>query len=164
MPTRIVGKNADMGITAATTLLDAPFTFSQLTMLGKRMSTFTINMQLNTEESTAYQTEAGAVADWKEFEVIDGNWQVDFEAFFNTATAPDVAALFADPALLFGKRGWTGYPNGRNATMSATNPRYSGRVLIQSAPVSLPRSGLAKIRGNFQGDSTLVRTATGTDT
>lgn len=162
MPERIVGKNADLGITPAVTTSTGPFLKADVTLLGKRTVDATLTIDINTEESTAYQTEAGAVADWKENEIIDGQWSIEGQMWFNTATAPDTAALLTDPALLFGKRGVVFYPNGWANPNSTTKPRYHGRGILTSAPISSPR-GLSGIRFRILGDGPITRVVSGAD-
>lgn len=155
MPTRIIGKNADFGISLAAKTVRQQYLLADVTLFELAATDFSITIDTNIEESTGYEV------DWKEREIIDAEWSVDFTTFYsNAAATPDIDALMFDLTGADGitaKRAVSMYPNGQANPNSASQPMYSGLVIITSRPIAMPRGGLVVVRGRLQGDGELFR-------
>jgi hypothetical protein len=127
---KIKGKDCDFAITTAEVLTAGPFSEATGTMtrVEAQSNEVTLSIDAKTVDSSAY----------------------------GDAT-PNTELVFGKGALDLTKKAFTFYPNGFNATPSATQPEYSGRVLIQSVSTNPDRSGLVSLRVSLQGDGQLHR-------
>ena len=147
---KIIGKNADIAIGTVGT---APYDsndpgFQRFETLGNDI---TLNIDLNTDEDTAYGD------DFKVFEIIDAQWSVDMTLYYSTASN-EIDSLFLAGILAFAKKGFIFWPAGKpGGEASATQPNYSGDVIITSAVPNPPRGGVASVRVRLQGTGTLTR-------
>lgn len=146
---KIVGKNADFGIG---TLGTPPYTPSALGSIETLGNDITLNIDVNTDESTAYGD------DFKTFEIIDAQWSVDMTLYYSTSSN-EIDEKIIDKILAtpFVKYGFAFSPAG-GSSPGATTPIYSGDVIIASAVPNPPRGGVASVRVRLQGTGTLTRT------
>ena len=71
---------------------------------------------------------------------------------------PDTEAIFIEGLLNLTKRAFAFWPaGGSGSESSVTQPKYSGRVIIQSVSVPPNRSGVVPLRVRLQGDGELFR-------
>ena len=111
----------------------------------------TLNIDLNTDEDTAYGD------DFKTFEIIDAQWSVDMTLYYSTGT-DEIDSLIVNGLLGFVKKGFIFWPAGKpGGEASATQPNYSGDIIITSVVPNPPRGGVASVRARFQGTGTLTR-------
>ncbi len=161
MTTRIIGKNADFGISLTAETGRTEYDSGDVVRFELAATDFSLTIDTNIEESTGYQV------DWKEREIIDAEWSCDFTTFYSTnAVTPDIDALMFDLTGSDGitaKRAVVMYPNGFAATNTPLQPRYSGLSILTSRPIAMPRGGLVVVRGRLQGDGELFRITTGSD-
>lgn len=150
---KIKGKEADFSITTGEVTADGPFQEgdSGMTRIEAISSEITLNTDARTVDSSAYGD------DFDQFEVMTYNWKLDATFYFDPGGSPDPDAIFQLGILELKKKAFMFWPNGFNATPSATQPEYSGRVLISSVAVNPDRAGLVSVRVSFQGDGQLHR-------
>ena len=88
MPTRIIGKNADFGISLTAETARIQYLKASVVLFELAATDFSLTVDTNIEESTGYEV------DWKEQEIIDAEWSVDFTTFYsNDGVTPDIDAL-----------------------------------------------------------------------
>lgn len=147
---KIIGKNADIAIgTVGTAPYDSGDTgFQRLETLA---SDITLNIDVNTDEATAYGE------DFKSYEIIDAQWSVDMTLYYSTGSN-EIDSLIVNALLALAKKGFIFWPAGKpGGEASATQPNYSGDVIITSAVPNPPRGGIASVRARLQGTGTLTR-------
>ena len=146
---KIIGKNCDFGIG---TLGSPPYTPSALGSIETLGNDITLNIDLNTDESTGYGV------DFKTFEIIDAQWSVDMTLYYSTDTdeidEKIISKILTTP---FVKYGFAFSPVG-GSTPATDTPIYSGDVIITSAVPNPPRGGVASVRVRLQGTGSLTRT------
>ena len=115
--------------------------------LSDHVQSITLNLNADIQEDTSmgstYKTRLGGLKDWS----VDVTFKQDF-----TAAKVD-ATLFG----ILGKAGtFTGKPT--SAVVGATNPSYSGEVILATYPPFGNAVGeLATVSAQFQGNGTLTR-------
>lgn len=173
---KVFGKNADFAITEEgstanpalpTDKDDALYDYGQASAGGVpatiQIETFSNEVTLNIESRSEDTTPYGS--DFDEFDILTYRWTADINAFYHDA-ASETERILVVGALdgtgtgtgPFKKRfllSPAGKPSGSQA--SATQPKYLGRVAIQSANVNPVRGGVAQIRASLQGDGPLFR-------
>ncbi len=167
----IIGKNADLFISKLATggaipvnkddpLYDS--TDSDMKAIETLSNEITLNIESNTDEDTAYGDS------WEKHEVITGRWSLDVTAYYSTAV-DEIDEIFvnqffeaitAAPGVHTGKQRATFFPNGVAAApeASATQPRYSGAVVLSQSTIDPVRTGIARLRARLMGHGDLFRT------
>jgi hypothetical protein len=153
---KILGKNADFGIGTSDASADTgPFDSSDITRAEGASNEVSLNVETATIDTSAYGD------DFDQFEVFTYNWNVDITVYLQDIGAgpPDTEALFVNGLLALQKRHFVLWPAGKpgGSEGSAAQPRYSGKVIIQSVGVPPNRSGVVPLRIRLQGDGQLFR-------
>jgi len=151
---KILGKNADFAIGTAT-ISNPPFTYADSGMT--RIETISNEVSLSIETT---QVDSSAYGDdFDQFEVLTYKWSVDITAYVQTDATPNTESIFVNGQLALAKYPFILSPAGKPAAAeaSATQPRYSGRVIIASVSVSPARAGIATLSIKLNGDGQLHR-------
>lgn len=150
---KVLGKNADFGIGTTATQNDPPFVSADITRIETISNEIALNVETTSVDSTAYGD------DFLQSEVLTYRWTVDITAYLQTDAAPNTESIFMSNLLGLAKYAFCFWPNGKPtaAEASATQPRYSGRVIVASVSVSPPRANIVTLRARLQGDGQLHR-------
>lgn len=151
---KVKGKNAYFALdTAAWVSGDPPYTYATLTQEIRSMSNeVTLNIETASIDSSAYGD------DFDQIEVLTYKWSVDISAYMQADTTPNTESQFINALLSLAKYKFAISPNGKpGGEASASQPRYSGRVVIASVSVTPARAGLVMLKAKLQGDGKLDR-------
>ncbi len=150
---KIKGKNADFAIGTVGVTTNPPFTYADANMT--RVETLSNEITLNIETTTVDTSAYGD--DFDQFEVMVYRWTVDINAYVDDG-ATNTESIFVNGLLGLVKYPFVFSPNGKPAgEASATQPRYSGRVVISSVAVNPVRASVSNLRIRLQGDGQLHR-------
>jgi hypothetical protein len=153
---KIKGKMADFCIDTAEAQPftgNPPFNYGDGGMV--RIETLSNEVVLNTETTTVDTSAYGD--DFDQFEVITYRWSVDITAYVDDG-ATNTEAIFMTGLLALGKYPFCLSINGKpGGEASATQPKYSGRVIIESANFTPERGNVSRARIRLRGDGQLAR-------
>jgi hypothetical protein len=152
---KILGKNCEFGLGVADIGATAgPYTLAQAPLVQSLSNEVALNIETATIDTSAYGD------DFDQFEVFTYNWNVDITAYLADINIgpPDTEEIFIEGLLDLTKRAFAFWPAGGSASESSvTQPKYSGRVIIQSVSIPPNRSGVVPLRVRLQGDGQLFR-------
>lgn len=167
---RILGKNCDFAIDTTTdaTSLPVPFFFPVGTNADANMvrietvsNEVSLNIQTQSVDTSAYGD------DFDQFAVTTYNWSVDISAYVDNGS-PNSESIFVGTTStgILGLKKYkfalapSGRPDNTNQA-SNTQPKYSGRVLLESVSVSPARAGVSMLKIKLKGDGQLHRSVNG---
>jgi hypothetical protein len=160
---KVKGKNADFAIdTTVGTVANPPFTYATIVAAGDRIETLSNEVSITIETATIDTSAYGD--DFDQFEVLTYRWTVEINAYVTDDTGLNTEEIFIGISTTSGILGLSKYmfclsPNGKPLATeaSATQPRYSGRVLIENVQVQPVRAGVSLLRIRLKGDGQLNR-------
>ncbi len=152
---KILGKNCHFGLGIVDIgATPGAYTLAQAPLVSSASNEVALNIETATIDTSAYGD------DFDQFEVFTYNWNVDITAYLQDIDAgpPDTEEIFVEGLLDLTKRAFAFWPAGGSATESTvTQPKYSGRVILQSVSIPPNRSGVVPLRVRLQGDGELFR-------